>query len=223
MAGLAEEELARPRHARWLRLGGGLLLAAALLLAALVILLQGLGSGTRGVQRQMTRITVLPDTPPPPPPKEEMRPDSPKAEPKETKAEPPKEPTPQAQGETLKMEGAAGDGPSPFVAGTVTRENVLAGGERMAFAFYTNGLQRYLQEALAKDKRLRGADYRLIVRLWLGGDGSIRRVELAGSSGNPEVDAQVRSALGALAAVPDAPPANMPQPVRLRISNRGAG
>lgn len=221
VSGLAEEEIERSPRFRWLRLGGGVLLSVAAIVG-LVVLLKGLGGDARGPQRQVTKIAVLPDTPPPPP-KEEKRPDPPKAEQKEAKVEPPKEPMPQAQSESLKMDGPPGDGPSPFLSGPVTRENALGDVDRMSFAFYTNNLQRFLQDELAKHKQLRGTDYRIVVRLWLARDGAVQRVELAGSSGNPDVDARVRSALGELAAVREAPPVNMPQPVKLRISNRGAG
>lgn len=221
MSGLAEEELDQPPAGRWLRIAGGMLLAV-LAGVAMVYLLKDLGGSGPVKKKQVTRITVLPDTPPPPPPPKE-EPKQPK-ETREVKVDQPKPaevPQPQ-QSEQLKMEGQAGDGPSPFAAGTVTRENAFGTGGRMAFSFYTNNLQRYLQEELAKDKRLRRADYRVRVRLWLAQDGAIQRVEISGSSGTPELDDSVRSALSAMPPVRERPPEGMPQPVHLRITNRGA-
>src|SRR5512142_812981 len=66
-----------------------------------------------GPKRQVAKIALLPDTPPPPPP---PPPEKPKIEPKienkqqqmEKKQDTPPEP------QIVKMEGAAGDGPSPF-------------------------------------------------------------------------------------------------------------
>lgn len=211
----------RGKRREWLSYVLPVAVMLALLAAGAYLLHDMLGS-KGGKPKRPPKISLLPDKPPPPPPpKEEKKPEPPER--KEVKVETPQEPQPQAQNEPLKMEGAAGDGPSPFAAGTVTRENDFNTGARLSFAFYTNHLQRYLQEELAKNKRLRATDYRVMVRVWLARDGGVQRVELAGSSGDAEVDAAVRSALGAIAAVKEPPPENMPQPVKLRISNRGAG
>src|SRR6186713_2980261 len=89
-------------------------------------------SKSDGPKRQVAKIALLPDTPPPPPP---PPPDKPKIEPKtetkqqlkEQKADPPPEP------QQLKMEGAAGEGPSPFTAGEVKNDYIggdVGNGER---------------------------------------------------------------------------------------------
>lgn len=74
--------------------------------------------------RQVTKISIIPDTPPPPPPpppREEKRPEP--KEQKDVKVEQPKPvEAPPQQAEQLKMEGAAGDGPSAFASGDVTNE-----------------------------------------------------------------------------------------------------
>jgi protein TonB len=131
---------------------------------------------------------------------------------------------PQAQNEPLKMEGAAGDGPSAFAAGSVSQE--YKGGDvggRMAFAFYTNNLQRHLQDELNRNRKLRERDYRVTVRVWLARDGSVQRAELVQSTGSGNLDELLRQALTQIVAMREAPPENMPQPVRIRIMARGAG
>ncbi|ATE60502.1 energy transducer TonB family protein [Thauera sinica] len=230
MSGLAEEDIEQSALGRWLRIGGGALLLAAAV-AALVFIVQGLGGEARGPARQVTKITVLdtPPPPPPPPPKEEPRREQPKESPKEIKIDQPKQVEQPQQAEQLKMEGQAGDGPSPFAAGTVLNEykggeiGAGTGGNRMQFAFYTSVLQRHVQTSLVRRPEIKRLDYRVLVRIWLGGDGSIRKAELVDSTGSSGVDDALRAAFGALAPVPEAPPANLPQPITVRITNRVTG
>jgi len=75
---------------------------------------------------KISLIPLAPPPPPPPPPKDEKRPEPPREQ-QEMKAPQPveqKAPAP-AQSPDLKMEGAAGDGPSAFSAGRVTNENQI--------------------------------------------------------------------------------------------------
>jgi protein TonB len=183
--------------------------------------------------RQVTKISIIPDTPPPPPPpppREEKRP-----EPKDVKVEQPKpkEASPQ-QAEQLKMEGAAGDGPSAFASGEVTNEykggdigSAIGGApakpNRMQYAFYTNALQRHIQDELARNRSVKQIDYRVVVKVWLDRDGSIQRAVLDDSTGDVKADAALSAALAEMRAFRDAPPADMPQPIRLRITNRLTG
>ena len=201
-------------------------LVACALAVALGYGLMKLFSKSEAPRKQVVHnIALLKPPPPPPPPKPQEKPPEVKKE--EVKVEQPKPDAPKQDdapaGKQLGVDAEGGAGSDGFgLVGNKGGRDLLGGG-RMGFAFYTNGLQRFLQDELARNKQLRGADYRIVVRLWLAPDGAVRRVELAGSSGSPDVDARVRAALGALAAVREAPPENMPQPVKLRISNRGAG
>lgn len=199
--------------------------------------LKGFLKGDKTSKKKPPTISLLPDKPPPPPPppKEEKRPEPPKAQQKEVKVEAPKAPEPQAQNEPLKMEGAAGEGPSPFGAGTVAKEysggptgpsiggGGAAPGAMMQHRLYVDRLQRHLQEELNRNRKLRESDYRVTLRVWLGRDGAVQRTELAQSTGNSTVDELLRQTLLQIAAMRDAPPANMPQPVRIRVTARGAG
>lgn len=188
-----------------------------------------------GPTRQVTKISIIPDTPPPPPPppKEEKRPEP--KEQKEAKVEQPKPvEAPPQQAEQLKMEGAAGDGPSPFAAGSVTNEyrggdvgSTIGGASakpsRMQYAFFTNALQRHIQDELARNREVKQIDYRVVVKVWLARDGSIQRAVLDDSTGDDRSDAALSAALADMRPFRDAPPADMPQPIRLRITNRITG
>lgn len=222
MSGLAEEELERSDASRWLRITGGVLLLAAAV-AVVIYLLQGLGKSGPTQQRQVTRITVLPDTPPPPPPP------PPKEQPKETKdikQDQPKQVELPQEAQQLKMEGEAGEGASPFAAGSVSRDYIggkVGDGNGMQFAFFSNALQRHIQDELARNRKLKLGDYRITVKVWIGADGAIRRAELAESTGNPDTDRAIRAALTELGPLRTAVPDNLPQPIKLRITNRMTG
>ena len=235
MSGLAEEEVDRSPAVLWLKRGLGLLLGLALL-AGLWFVLKDLIKGTKGPVRQVARIRIVPNTPPPPPPppKEERPPEPPKESPKEVKIEQPKQeqqPQPQ-QAEQLKMEGQGSDtGLAGLAAGAVKQEYAgqkiggdgsVGGSNRMQFSVFTSSLQRHLQEQLARNRKLRDADYRMVVKVWLDRGGRIERVEVAKSSGSEEMDASIRTALADISAMHQAPPDDLPQPVRVRIANRGA-
>jgi protein TonB len=234
MAALAEDSVDRSRLGRSLRS----LILGAIGLAIVIaggMWLKDQFAKPSGPVRKVARITIVPDTPPPPPPppKEEKRPEPPKDQ-KEVKVEQPKPvEAPPQQAEQLKMEGAAGDGPSPFAAGSVTNEykggdvGSVGGGtakpNRMQFAFFTSALQRHIQDELARNREVKQIDYRVTVAVWLGRDGSVQRAELADSTGNDKADAALSAALRQMRAFREAPPADMPQPIRLRITNRLTG
>jgi hypothetical protein len=120
------------------------------------------------------------------------------------------------------MEGAAGDGPSPFQAGTVTNEykgGTTIGG-REGFSRFTGLLKDQIERALANDRDLAKGEYRLVAKVWVARNGEIERFELEGSSGNQQIDGLIKTALGNVGPLSEAPPENMPQPVRLRITSR---
>lgn len=230
MSGLAEDDIVEAAWKRYARFGVLAVLGLGLV-AGLVYLVQGLGGEVKRPARQVTRITIIPDTPPPPPPpppKEQPKPEPPKAEAKPMKVDQPKpvdapKPEPDQQ---LKMEGEAGDGPSPFASGEVTQEysgGDIGSGNGLQFRFYTNLMQRHIQGSLQQDQMLKGVDFRAVVRVWLDASGRLVRSELVGSTGDAETDRALRTAMAGLPNMGEPPPQNMPQPVKLRITNRVTG
>ncbi len=207
------------------------LLIAAVVLALVALLGFALKKllGTAGPAKKQTvhNIALLKPPPPPPPPKPQEKPPEPEMKKEEVKVEQPKPDAPNQsdapEGKQLGVDAEGGAGSDGFgLVGNKGGRDLLAGGGKMAFAFYTNQLQRFLQEELARHKKLKSADYRVIVRVWLSRGGAVQRVELAGSSGNGEIDESLRQALAEVPALREPPPENMPQPVKLRITNRGA-
>lgn len=223
MSGLAEEELEQSLATIWAKRGGAALLLALMLLGV-VHLARELAAPAATQQKQMAKIRIVPETPPPPPPpKEEKKPEPPK-EVKENRVEPPKEQPPQPQeAQPLKMEGQGSDtGLAGLQAGAVQNDYIGQklgdGGNR--FSSYLGMLQQELNRALQKVDQLRTADYRVVVRVWVGADGSVSRAELAGSTGNADIDERLRQALAVVPPLRERPPDGMPQPVRLRLTSR---
>lgn len=191
-----------------------------------------MGMGKSDVKKKAPKIALItpaaPPPPPPPPPKFEKKPDPPKEQQEVKMAQPERKPDDPPPSPELKMEGAAGNGPSAFGAGKVTSEDLskLGTGERSGtgtgmFDPYANYLQLAkgeLQRYLKKNASLRRRRYSLDVHLWVSASGAVSRFELAGGSGDQETDEAVSQALASLPALSQALPNNMPQPLRLRIS-----
>jgi TonB family protein len=230
MSGLAEDSLDESPVKVWLkRIGLALVLLA--LAAGGWQLFSSLLNSKPSHQKPVTTVKLLPDTPPPPPPPPKEPPkEQPKQEQQKEIKEPPKEALP-APAESLKMGGAAGDGPSPFAAGTVSNDykggdvGTKIGGKKgmAAFAWYTGQIKSRIEEALAAQKELANAQYRVVVNVWFAKDGKVERAELQGSSGDKTTDELIRKALAEMGSIAEAPPEDMPQPVKLRITSKKSG
>jgi protein TonB len=168
-----------------------------------------------GPHRQVAKIMLLPDTPPPPPP---PPPEKPKIEQRnelKQQADKPKMETP-PEPQQLKMEGQAGEGPSPFAAGEVKNDYIggdIGNGAR--FSAYVSRVAQLIQDALAK-RNLKAANAR--VYLWLNAEGAVERYEIRGASG--DLERQLRTAMADFGHLPEAPPQDMPMPMGLEISDR---
>ena len=81
-------------------------------------------------------------------------------------------------------------------------------------------MQGEIQKSLARNAKLRGAEFKATVKIWLGGDGKVQRSELSSSTGNAETDELIRVAMATLPQLREVPPSDMPQPIRLRVTSR---
>ncbi|MEQ1600456.1 MAG: TonB C-terminal domain-containing protein [Methylophilaceae bacterium] len=205
-------------------------LVVILVLALLGYGLKSLFSGSAPHKKAITTIKLLPDTPPPPPPpppKEQPKEQQP---PKEVKVEPQPKPEQAPPAEQLKMEGAAGEGASPFAAGTVNSEykggevgTKIGGGGSHQFDRFAGLLKSRIEDALAKDPQLASGKYRLVVHVWVKPNGRIERLDLIGSSGDVAKDELIKTALSDIPALSEMPPEGLPQPIKLRITARSSG
>lgn len=211
------------------------------LLIALLILavLAGIGYGLKKLfasgptqKKQITTVKLLPDTPPPPPPPPPKEPpkETPKEQPKEAPKEPEPKPVEAPPAENLKMEGAAGDGPSPFQAGAVNNEykggdvttGPKIGGKKnmAAFAWFTGKIDGQIKKVLAAEPELAKAKYQIEVRVYLNARGDIERAELLDSSGNAETDALLRKVLAKIPPLGESAPEDMPRKVVIRVTSQ---
>ncbi|MFG6489822.1 TonB C-terminal domain-containing protein [Roseateles sp. BYS78W] len=188
-------------------------------------------------KRQVAKIAILPDTPPPPPPppKEEKKPEPPKEEPKQVmREEQIKQVEAPKPAEAIKMEGAAGDGPSAFAAGNVAKD--YAGGapttggggpsgnaaDRAQERFYANAARQLLQSEIERHLKADAEQLTATFSIWLDKDGGIQRFELS-PSGNDGNDTALRSALDETRRqfkLPPPPALALSQPMRFRLSVR---
>jgi protein TonB len=152
------------------------------------------------------------EPPPPPPPEEEV--DLPEPQPDPTPSD---EPPP---GEQLGVDAAgtgAGDG-FGLVGRPGGRDLLASGGN--AFAWYAGLIKSEILDRLGDEKKARSGSYSVIVRLWISRDGAIERSNLVSSTGDKERDRAIETALSQMKRLSQAPPADMPQPISLRIVSR---
>ena len=209
----------------------GLLLVG--LAAGVVVLVKKLLVAPEGSRRQMAKITILPDTPPPPPPpREEPKKEQPKEQPRQAQQEAPKQEAPKPPADQpIKMEGAAGDGPSAFQSGAVTQDYKggaptvggtasAAGADRTQERFYANNARQLLREEIEKHLRPEAGELTSTFAVWVEPDGRIRRYEVTPST-EPARDADVQAALaGAVRELRLPPPGALTQPMRFRLTLR---
>ncbi|VAW72082.1 Ferric siderophore transport system, periplasmic binding protein TonB [hydrothermal vent metagenome] len=176
-------------------------------------------------KRKVQQITLLkPPPPPPPPPKMEKLPEPElKEEVKVPELEEP-EPLPELAdepppGEALGVDAdgsGAGDG-----FGLVGRKGGrgLLNGAGSPAMYYATQLQRRIEDVFAEHEEMRRKAYSIIAGIWVGKDGRILRVKLDSSTGDSQMDETMKEIIEHIQAMAVAPPPDMPQPVRLRISS----
>jgi len=216
------------RYVKW---GAGLLVAA---LAAWF--LWQWANDMAGVRREAPKVpTIIPLPPPPPPPPE--KPPEPETPVEEKVVEP--EPTPEPEevkpeeappspaddlANPMQMDGDAQSGSDAFNIGAGKGGGMAgSGGGRVGNGTYSQFLAYTFQRLLRENPDLRNQAFSLQADVWLSSVGEITRVELAKSSGNPEVDSQVLAALRGAGALSERPPASITLPVRLSLQGRRPG
>lgn len=211
-------------------------LALIAVAGGLVLAVRSLNGPPLAPKKVPPTVNIITDNrpPPPPPPADEKKPPKPVDRKFPTPTTEIETTAPPAQKPTV-IEGPATDKTGPLGGGVVSNDpsgefgtgaSQPGGGNginRVVFASYTRLLQRHIQDTLARNQQVKQSDYRVTVRIWLSPEGVIQRAELDDSSGDTEVDGALRTALTALPALRERRPDNMPQPIRLRISNRSTG
>jgi outer membrane biosynthesis protein TonB len=172
------------------------------------------------------QVRLLDEPPPPPPPEPEPEPVVEEtAQALEQEFAPLDEPPPAGDALGLDAEGDAGGDQFGLAARkggrdllTITGEGAGNGAAEAAWRSFAGRLERALERAFELRDELRDARYDVTVRVWIEPDGTVVRAELAGSTGDRRRDELLEQAL--LESRAGTPPADMPQPLRLRIRSR---
>lgn len=234
---LAEDSLTRTGAGMWARRVG---VAAALVavVVMLTLLARSFISQADAPRRQVAKISILPDTPPPPPPppKEEPKKEPPRSEAKPTPQEPVKPQPAPPQNEPIKMEGAAGDGPSAFAAGSVTQD--YKGGtpgtgasspapsaavDRANERLYASTARQLLRDEIERQLRPDAGQLTATFALWVESDGRIGRCELQRSGDTPRDDRMQEALDSVKRTLRLPPPPAIQQPMRFRLTVRAQG
>lgn len=210
---------------RVLLIGGCIALVAAVAAIATSFMTEG-----KSKKRNVVHQIALLKPPPPPPPKPEVKPPEPEMKKEEVKIPEQDKPKEQPQAEAPPNQDLGvdaqgnGSGDSFGLVGKPGGKDITTiggdggGGDR--YRWYAGLIQSEIQKTLSRNNKLRGIEFKAVVRIWLGTDGKPQRSELAGSSGNAVADEQIKLALAELPPLKETPPADMPQPIRLRVTSR---
>lgn len=212
----------RPAWMRW----GGIVLC---LVAAVVLglwLKDFLGSDEPPRKQSLQQITLIKPPPPPPPEqkppepvmKEEIKISEPDPEPMEQADEPPPGPDLGVDAE------GTGSGDAFGLVGKKGGANLIGGSRGNPWAWYdgivNEAINSAFQEALLREQALKDKTYKIVVKVWIEAGGQISRIALVDTTGDAEVDELLKDVLQNLRALREAPPADMPQPIKIRVTSR---
>jgi periplasmic protein TonB len=205
-----------------------------LVIAVLGLVITSIGAGTFALIRSF--LSSAPGTPekviqeihlvrPPPPPPDLPPPPPPPPEEKvvaeqEQKPDPtPSNDPPPNEHLGLDAEGTAGSDAFGLMGNKGGRDLLASGGS--AFAWYAGLLKSEILDQLNSERLARKGEYTVMVRVWVRNDGSVDHVHIVQGSGDRERDSAIETALGRITRLSQAPPADMPEPISLKIVSRG--
>jgi periplasmic protein TonB len=203
------------RHLPILLLGLMVMLVGSGAFALLRSFLQGGSAHPPQVVQQIQLIRPPPPPPnlpppPPPPPEEKVHIPTPQKTPQPT----PDHPPPSQQ---LGLDAKGGTGSDAFGLAARPGGQDLIGEGASAFVWYAGLLKDQILNQLGAQPDVRSTTYSVVVSVWIGGDGTIQRVRIAQSSGDDRRDRSIEEALTRLGRLSQPPPADMPEPITLRI------
>lgn len=215
----------------------GLLLLGVLLVVLAILALRHWAGDAKAPARQTAKVVLLPDTPPPPPPPPKDKPDTPPPQAKAMPQAVPDAPKAPPAPAPLKMEGAAGNGPSAFGAGAVNNEYkggpVAIGGtgggasaptDRAQERLYVSSIKGLLQAEIERQLAADAGELTAAFAIWIEADGRIARWQFDDAPSRPAARSDMQAALDKSAqhlTLP--PPAGVPQPLRFRLTVRAGG
>jgi len=207
-------------------LGVILLIVVVGLMVYFVTSLKGDKKEKRDKKPQQVTL-VKPPPPPPPPPKVEKPPETPKEKIEEPVPEPepePEEPVPdveEAPPGDLGLDTEGGAGSDGFgLVGHKGGKGLFGGGGGSPFARYGKMAANEIKELLSENEKLRRKGYTAVGKLWLETDGSVKKIEIARGSNDPDIDDLLNRTLHKLKKINEPPPPEMEQPIKFKITVR---
>lgn len=214
------------------------LLFMALFTAGVIWLVKGFIDNAEPPEK--TRVQRISLVKPPPPKPEEKAPEPEKLEQEQprddevqldapTPDEPQDEGPPPGDQLGLDADGSGGGDGFGLAARKGGRDITTLGGgpkgmQGNPWAWYdalvNEAVNAAFQAALAREKALKNKSYKVIVKVWLDSSGKVDRALLIDSTGDARTDEVLKEALNGMRALRDGPPADMPQPMKIRVTSR---
>jgi periplasmic protein TonB len=92
-----------------------------------------------------------------------------------------------------------------------------SGGGGTKYGWYASEIQTHIADAVRNDPRMRGTQLSVVVKIWPDATGKIIKAKVS-SAGNPQLESIVRDSILVGLQLPDAPPADMPLPIVMRLN-----
>ena len=200
------------------------------LVVVLVLVAAGYGvvhvvTGSSPRKRVLETVAIKLVAPPPPPPKE-LPPPPPKVVEEQKIEQPVDKPMDSPKDEPppgpLALDAKGGAGNDAFgLGGKAGGSDFLSGGGGgTRFGHFAILMQDRITRSLHDDDKLNAEKFRVTLKVWLSDVGKIQRVQVLRTSGDADTDARIEQVIGAMPALPESPPKDMPQPIVVRIGAR---
>ncbi|SCX38749.1 energy transducer TonB [Nitrosospira sp. Nsp1] len=219
------EESSEDQRPAWVRWGVVLLVVSGAVTLGLW-LKDFLGSDQPPPKPSLQQITLIKPPPPPPP---EQKPPEPVVKEEIKLSEPDPEPMDQADepppGPDLGVDAeGTGSGDGFGLVGKKGGADLIGGSKGNPWAWYdaivNDALNSAFQDALAREKALKDKSYKVVVKVWIDAGGKVARIMLVDNTGDAKVDELLKDVLQNLRAMREGPPADMPQPLKIRVTSR---
>ena len=92
------------------------------------------------------------------------------------------------------------------------------GGHGSKFGYYAGQVKSRILDALRENKKTRSAVMEVQVRVWLDETGHVTKVSLSKSTGDPSLDAALKSEVLNEISMSEPPPQGMPMPIVMHFS-----
>lgn len=228
------------RHA--VLIGVGAIALSGVIVAVFQLAMREKSAPRPSPEVSVVRIAV-PPPPPPPPPRQEPQPqaedippnpremivqeriaaneEKPAASPEASTEAPAEAMGTNIQGDGPNAFGLTGRGGGGVIGGT--GGGTGAGGQGGSrWGWYGGQVQTQIHDALLAHQKTRSAGVSTTLRVWVDAAGRVTQVEVVRSTGDAAIDKALQNEVFAGLTLREAPPADMPQPIVLRVSGRRA-